>query len=69
MTEQLTMRLSGEELAALKFAAHRQLARWAQKEQLSPRQHGQRTALGRAVHIIGNQTFVHGCELHIPIEE
>jgi hypothetical protein len=36
-------RLSGEDILALKFAAHRQLARWAKKPSLSPRQHAQRT--------------------------
>jgi len=69
MTDRPTDRLSGDEIVALKFAAHRQLARWAQKERLAPRQHAQRAALARAVRILGDQAFAHGCELHVPSEE
>jgi hypothetical protein len=49
VSDELTPRLSGEQVQALKFAAHRQLARWANKPKLSPRQHRQRTALTSAV--------------------
>jgi hypothetical protein len=56
-------RLSGEEIRALKFAAHRQLARWAKKPSLSPRQHAERDALKRAVAVLQNQAFADGCEL------
>jgi len=69
MTDQPTDRLSDDEIMALKFAAHRQLARWAQKERLSPRQHAQRAALARAARILGAQAFAHGCELRVPSEE
>jgi hypothetical protein len=69
MTHQPTHRLSGDEIMALKFAAHRQLARWAQKEQLSPHQHAQRNALKRAVRILQAKAFAHGCELHVRGEE
>jgi len=69
MTDRPTDRLSGDEIMALKFAAHRQLTRWAQKERLSPRQRAQRAALARAVRILGDQAFVHGCELRVPTEE
>jgi hypothetical protein len=58
--------LSGEEILALKFAAHRQLARWAKKPRLCPRQHVQRNALKRAVRVLQDQAFAHGCELHAP---
>lgn len=58
--------LSGEEIGALKFAAHRQLARWAKKPRLSPRQHAQRTALKHAVVVLQDQAFAHGCELRRP---
>lgn len=44
--------LSGEEILALKFAAHRQLARWAKRPTLGSRQHAQRNALKRAVHVL-----------------
>jgi hypothetical protein len=56
-------RLSRDELLALKFAAHRQLARWAKSSHLRPRQREQRTALVRAVRTLEDQAFVQGCEL------
>jgi hypothetical protein len=56
-------RLSGEEVRALKFAAHRQLARSAKKPRLSPRQHAQRNALKRAVILLQDRAFAHGCDL------
>jgi hypothetical protein len=59
-------RLSGEEILALKFAAHRQLARWAKKSSLSPRQHAQRNALKRAVRALQDRAFADGCELRAP---
>jgi hypothetical protein len=59
-------RLSGEDILALKFAAHRQLARWAKKPRLSPRQHAQRDALKRVVVVLQDQAFEHGCELRRP---
>jgi hypothetical protein len=58
-------RLSGDEVEALKFAAHRQLARWSNKPGLSPRQYAQRNALTRAVRILGNQALARGCELQV----
>jgi hypothetical protein len=59
-------RLSGEQIVALKFAAHRQLARWASKPKLSERQHGQRSVLRGAVRVLEGKAFVHGCELRAP---
>lgn len=56
-------RLSRDQVLALKFASHRQLARWAKTRQLRPRQHAQRTALVQAVRILEDQSFSHGCEL------
>lgn len=58
-------RLSSEEILVLKFAGRRQLARWARTEQLSSHQQAQRTALARAVRILGNHVFAHGCELRV----
>lgn len=55
--------LSGEEIVALKFAAHRQLARWANKPRLSEHQHAQRAALRRAARVLQDETFAHGCDL------
>jgi hypothetical protein len=62
-------RLSGEEVRALKFAAHRQLARWAKNSGLSPRQQAQRGALAGAVRILQDTAFAHGCELRVPNAE
>jgi hypothetical protein len=61
--------LSGEQVLALKFAAHRQLARWANKPKLSPSQHRQSTALKAAVRVLQDQAFAHGCELRVPDAE
>jgi hypothetical protein len=61
-----TRRLSGEEIRALKFAAHRQLARWVNKPKLSPHQYGQRSALKGAVRVLQDEAFVRGCELRAP---
>jgi hypothetical protein len=63
MTDAPADQLSGEEIAALKFAAHRQLARWAKKPTLRAHQHAQRNALKRAVRVLQDQSFAHGCEL------
>ena len=63
MTDAPTQRLSRDDVQALKFAAHRQLARWAKSTQLRPRQREQRAALVRAVRILEDQAFVNGCEL------
>ena len=63
MSDARTQRLSREEIQALKFAAHRQLARWAKSNQLRPRQREQRAALVRAVRTIEDQAFLDGCEL------
>jgi len=66
VSDEAVPRLSAEQVLALKFAAHRQLARWANKPQLSPHQHGQRSALKGAVHVLQDQAFAHGCELRVP---
>ena len=65
MSFEPTSRLSGDQVVALKFAAHRQLARWANKPKLSPHQHAQRTALTanpRRPHP-PDPAFANGCEL------
>jgi len=64
-----TSRLSGDEVVALRFAARRQLARWAKKPTLSPDQHARRNALKRAVAVLHDPAFAHGCELHTPGRE
>ena len=67
-SDEQASRLSGDELLALKFAAHRQLARWTNKPSLSPHQHGQRSALKGAVRVLEGKTFARGCELRVPDE-
>ena len=57
------LRLSREEISALKFAAHRQLARWAKTRPLQPRQQARRTALVAAVRTLEVQALADGCEL------
>lgn len=68
MTDEPAHRLSGEEIAVLKFASHRQLARWSNKRDLSQRQHAQRTALASAVRTLQDKPFADGCELRVPSE-
>jgi len=65
MSDAPVPRLTGDEIGALKFAAHRQLARWANKPRLSPHQHARRTALKDAVRVLQDQAFAHGCELRV----
>jgi len=69
MSSEPAARLSDDDIVALKFAAHRQLARWANKPQLSSHQHAQRAALKRAVQALQNKAFAHGCELRAPSDE
>jgi hypothetical protein len=66
MSDPPTGRLSGEEILALKYAAQRQLARWADRPRLSPDQHARRNALRRAVGVLHDRAFTHGCQLHAP---
>jgi hypothetical protein len=58
-----THRLSLDEVAALKFAAHRQLARWAKNRPLRSRQREQRAALVSAVRVLEHPALRDGCEL------
>jgi hypothetical protein len=69
MSGESSARLSGEQVTALKFAAHRQLVRWANKPRLSEHQHGQRLALKGAVRALQDPVFSHGCELRVPKAE
>jgi hypothetical protein len=69
VTDPLAKRLSGDEVMALKFASHRQLARWADTPTLSPYQRAKRDALKRAVTVLNDHAYTHGCELHPPTTE
>jgi hypothetical protein len=64
MSDAPTSRLTGEEIQALRFAAHRQLTRWANKPRLSSDQHARRNALKRAVGVLHEHALAHGCQLH-----
>jgi hypothetical protein len=66
MSDEVAARLSIDEVMALKFAAHRQLSRWAKRPRLSPHQHSQRAALRRAVGVLQDDKFAHGCDLQTP---
>jgi hypothetical protein len=63
VSDAATHRLARDELQALRFAAHRQLARWAKSSHLRPRQREQRAALVRAVRVLENPAFGEGVEL------
>lgn len=62
MTDEAGPRLSSQELGALKFAAHRQLSRSANRE-LRPRQQARRDALLSAVRILADDSLRDGCYL------
>jgi hypothetical protein len=61
-------RLSGEQVAALRFAAHRQLARWSKRAGLSAHQRAQRAALRRAADVLNDRALIGGCELHARLD-
>jgi hypothetical protein len=63
MTDMPCQRLSGNEIAALIFAARRQLTRWANRADLQPHQGAQRAALVRAVRVLEDRAFNDGCDL------
>ena len=63
MSDEPAHHLSADQLSALKFAAHRQLARWAKSSHLRPRQREQRTGLVHAVRILEDPALAHGVEL------
>ena len=69
MSDQPQRWLAGEDIAALRFAANRQLARWSARPKLSPHQHAQRNALTRAVHVLHDSALAGGCELHALADE
>ena len=60
------LQLPADEILALKFAAHRQLARWAHERDLSPQQRARRMVIVRAVRPLQGSALAGGCELHVP---
>ena len=69
MTDQPPQRLSREEILALKFAALRQLARWAKARPLAPRQQARRDAVVHAVRVLEDPAFAEGVELRPASEQ
>jgi hypothetical protein len=69
MSDEAVGRLTGEQMLALKFAGHRQLARWSGKATLSSHQQARRLALSSAVRILQDKAFANGCELRSPSSE
>jgi hypothetical protein len=63
VSDEPTRRLTGDELLALKLAAHSQLAKWVKSRHLRSRQLDHRAALLRAVRILEDQALADGCEL------
>jgi hypothetical protein len=61
--DERTRRLSGDEIAALTFAARRQLTRWANRGDLQPREQAQRATLIRAVRVLNDRALARGCIL------
>jgi hypothetical protein len=62
-------RLTADQIAALRFAAQRQLARWSNKAGLSAHQRAQRSELRCAADILKDRALVGGCELWVPTDE
>jgi hypothetical protein len=63
-----TQYLSAEEMRVLKFAVRRQLTRWASRRHPNAEQRAQRATLQRVLHVLDNDAFVGGCDLHVPCE-
>lgn len=66
MSSDRPRRLSGNEIAALTFAARRQLTRWANRRELQPHEQAQRAALIAAVRVLEDWALADGCELRAP---
>ena len=58
-----TQHLSADDIRVLKFAACRQLSRWANRPDLDLHQQAQRATLQHVVRVLQQQAFVSGCEL------
>jgi len=60
--------LSAAEMRVLKFAVRRQLTRWANKRNPNADQRAQRATLQRVLHVLDDNAFAAGCNLHVPSE-
>jgi hypothetical protein len=68
MTEPSPRRLADGKLAALRFAAH---ANWRDRptDVICSRASVPCADLARAVRVLEDRSFAHGCDLHVPREE
>jgi hypothetical protein len=64
-----TRYLSADEMRVLKFAVRRQLTRWANKCNPNADQQAQRATLRRVLHVLEDDAFARGCDLHVPSDE
>jgi hypothetical protein len=61
--------LSADEMRVLRFAARRQLTRWSNKRNPNAEQKVQRATLQQALHVLDDDAFAGGCDLHVPSEK
>jgi hypothetical protein len=61
-----TQYLSADEMRVLKFAVRRQITRWANKRDPNAEQRAQRATLRRVLHVLNDDAFAGGCDLHVP---
>jgi hypothetical protein len=64
-----TQYLSADEMRVLKFAVRRQITRWANKRNPNAEQRAQRATLQQVLHVLENDAFAGGCDLHVPTEK
>jgi hypothetical protein len=60
--------LSADEMRVLKFAVRRQLSRWSNKRNPTAEQQAQRAKLQQVLHVLEDDAFAGGCDLHVPSE-
>ena len=63
-----TQFLSADEMRVLKFAVRRQITRWANRRNPNAEQRAQRATLQQVLHVLEDDAFDGGCDLHVPDE-
>lgn len=58
--------LSADEMRVLKFAVRRQITRWANRRNPTTEQQAQKTTLQQILHVLDDDAFAGGCDLHVP---
>jgi len=61
-----TQFLSADEMRVLKFAVRRQITRWANRRNPNAEQRAQRATLQQVLHVLEDDAFAGGCDLHVP---